>query len=419
MASRPVRRSSHSIDEPLESPAARPSTTSVTLARSEELGHRVRVIAGAEHHHRGRQSVGIVIVVDEDLAPTVVVDEDRRLARHRDRRELVSHADTRQPRLAHRSPIGPVSLRRQSRATRARPRRPCPRPRSLARKGCAQHQDRRSRAPLPSHRHETSPPSRPRRPFDVKPRSRDVTDGMQKAASRAMLRAVGMTDDDWDKPQVAIASSWNEVTPCNMTLRKLAERAKDGRPRARAASRWSSARSPSVRRHLDGSRGHARLARVTRGDHRLGRDRDARRAPRWLRRARRMRQVDPGDADGGGAPRPGQRIRLQRVDPARPARRRQAIDITSVFEAVGACAAGTIDEAELLEVERKACPGEGACGGMFTANTMSSIAEALGMSLPGTASPPAGRRASRSRRPPSRRSGRGDAPARASRRDRS
>jgi dihydroxy-acid dehydratase len=65
-------------------------------------------------------------------------------------------------------------------------------------------------------------------PVDVKPRSRDVTDGMQKAAARAMLRAVGMTDDDWGKPQVAIASAWNEVTPCNMTLRKLAEFAKDG-----------------------------------------------------------------------------------------------------------------------------------------------------------------------------------------------
>ena len=65
-------------------------------------------------------------------------------------------------------------------------------------------------------------------PVDVKPRSRDVTDGMQKAPSRAMLRAVGMGDGDWDKPQVGIASSWNEVTPCNMTLRKLAEHAKVG-----------------------------------------------------------------------------------------------------------------------------------------------------------------------------------------------
>ena len=71
-------------------------------------------------------------------------------------------------------------------------------------------------------------PNAPGTPVDVKPRSRDVTDGMQKAPSRAMLRAVGMGDDDWDKPQVAIASSWNEVTPCNMTLRKLAEHAKAG-----------------------------------------------------------------------------------------------------------------------------------------------------------------------------------------------
>ena len=63
---------------------------------------------------------------------------------------------------------------------------------------------------------------------DIKPRSRDVTDGIQKAASRAMLRAVGLTDDDWEKPQVGIASSWNEITPCNMSLRRLAEAAKDG-----------------------------------------------------------------------------------------------------------------------------------------------------------------------------------------------
>ena len=65
-------------------------------------------------------------------------------------------------------------------------------------------------------------------PVDIKPRSRDVTDGIQKAPARAMLRAVGMGDDDWDKPQVGVASAWNEVTPCNMTLRKLAEQAKDG-----------------------------------------------------------------------------------------------------------------------------------------------------------------------------------------------
>jgi dihydroxy-acid dehydratase len=76
-------------------------------------------------------------------------------------------------------------------------------------------------ADLPTHSTDDTP-------VDIKPRSRDVTDGMQKAPSRAMLRAVGMTDKDWDKPQVAIANAWNEVTPCNMTLRKLAEKAKEG-----------------------------------------------------------------------------------------------------------------------------------------------------------------------------------------------
>ena len=82
-----------------------------------------------------------------------------------------------------------------------------------------------------------------------------------------------------------------------------------------------------------------------------------------------------------------------------------ALDITSVFEAVGACAAGTITEDELLEIERKACPGEGACGGMFTANTMSSIAEALGLSLPGHGVAAGDRRPSRGRRPARRRGG--------------
>ena len=65
-------------------------------------------------------------------------------------------------------------------------------------------------------------------PIDIKPRSRDVTDGIQKAAARAMLRAVGLGDDDWVKPQIGIASAWNEITPCNMSLRRLADQAKAG-----------------------------------------------------------------------------------------------------------------------------------------------------------------------------------------------
>ena len=202
-----------------------------------------------------------------------------------------------------------------------------------------------------------------------------------------MLRAVGMGDGDWDKPQVAIASSWNEVTPCNMTLRKLAEHAKVGVREAGGFPLEFGTITVS-----DGiSMGHEgmRASLVSREViMRLRRDRDARRALRWVRRPRRLRQVDPGMLMAAarldlasvfvynGSTMPGEHNGV-------------ATDITSVFEAVGACAAGTMSEEELHEIEATACPGEGACGGMFTANTMSSIAEALGMSLPGTASPPA------------------------------
>ena len=235
-------------------------------------------------------------------------------------------------------------------------------------------------------------------PVDVKPRSRDVTDGMQKAPARSMLRAIGMTDDDWVKPQVAIASAWNEVTPCNMTLRKLAEHAKDGvratggypmefgtitvsdgismgheGMRASLVSREVITDSVETVMHAERLDGFVGLA---------GCDKSI---PAMLMAAARLDlasvfvyngSIMPGQYNG------------------------RALDITSVFEAVGACAAGTITEDELLEIEKHACPGEGACGGMFTANTMSSIAEALGMSLPGTASPPAidGRRESDARR---------------------
>ncbi len=229
--------------------------------------------------------------------------------------------------------------------------------------------------------------STPNTPVDVKPRSRDVTDGMQKAPSRSMLRAIGMGDDDWEKPQVAIASAWNEVTPCNMTLRKLAEHTKAGifaaggfgmefgtitvsdgismgheGMRASLVSREVITDSVETVMHAERLDGFVGLA---------GCDKSI---PGMLMAAARLDlasvfvyngSIMPGEHNG------------------------KALDITSVFEAVGAHAAGTIDDAELHAIEVKACPGEGACGGMFTANTMSSIAEALGMSLPGSASPPA------------------------------
>jgi dihydroxy-acid dehydratase len=224
-------------------------------------------------------------------------------------------------------------------------------------------------------------------PIDVKPRSRDVTDGNQKAAARAMLRAVGLTDDDWQKPQVGIASAWNEVTPCNMSLRRLAEHAKKGVRDAggvplefgtitvsdgismghegmRASLVSREVITDSVETVVHGERfdGFVGLA---------GCDKSI---PAMLMAAARLNLASvfvyngstmPGHHDG------------------------KNIDITTVFEAIGAVAAGTMSQEELTQIEMSACPGEGACGGMFTANTMSSIAEALGMSLPGTASAPA------------------------------
>jgi dihydroxy-acid dehydratase len=234
-------------------------------------------------------------------------------------------------------------------------------------------------------------------PVDVKPRSRDVTDGDQKAPARAMLRAVGMTAADWVKPQVGIANAWNEVTPCNMTLRKLAEHTKDG---VRAAGGFpmefgTITVSDGISMGHEGMRASLVSREVItdsvetvmhgeRLDGFVGLAGCDKSIPAMLMAAARLDlasvfvyngSIMPGHHNG------------------------KALDITSVFEAVGAHAAGAIDDAELLAIEEKACPGEGACGGMFTANTMSSIAEAIGMSLPGTASPPAidGRRESDAR----------------------
>lgn len=227
----------------------------------------------------------------------------------------------------------------------------------------------------------------PGTPVNVKPRSRDVTDGIQKAASRAMLRAVGLGDDDWVKPQIAIANSWNEVTPCNVSLKRLAARAKIGvrdaggvalefgtitvsdgismgheGMRASLVSREVICDSVETVMHAERFDGFVGLA---------GCDKSI---PAMLMAAARLNL--PSVFVYNGSTLPG-------------VHNGKNIDITTVFEAIGACAAGKMSEDELGEIERQACPGEGACGGMFTANTMSSIAEALGMSLPGSASPPA------------------------------
>jgi dihydroxy-acid dehydratase len=225
-------------------------------------------------------------------------------------------------------------------------------------------------------------------PSPSKPRSFEVTDGPKRAPARAMLRAVGMGDDDWDKPQVGVCSSWNELTPCNMPLDRLAKRAKEG---VRAAGGFplefmTVAVSDGISMGHEGMRASLVSREVIADSVELavhaerldalvtfaGCDKSL---PGMMMAAARLNV--PSVFLYGGSILPG-------VGP-----RGEALDIVSVFEAVGAEAAGTIDRSELDQIERRACPTIGACAGMFTANTMASIGEALGLSLLGSASPPA------------------------------
>ncbi|WP_419919709.1 dihydroxy-acid dehydratase [Candidatus Poriferisocius sp.] len=219
---------------------------------------------------------------------------------------------------------------------------------------------------------------------EMKPRSHEVTDGSGRAPARAMLRAVGMTDDDWNKPQVGVASSWNEVTPCNLPLDRLAKRAKQGvrdaggfplefntiavsdgismgheGMRASLVSREIIADSVEAMMHAERLDAFVSFA---------GCDKSL---PGMLMAAARINL--PSVFVYGGSILPGHH-------------NGRVLDIVSVFEAVGAHAVGDIDSEELDAIERNACPTEGSCAGMFTANTMASIGEALGMSLPGSAS---------------------------------
>jgi len=221
----------------------------------------------------------------------------------------------------------------------------------------------------------------------MKPRSHEVTDGYQRAPARAMLRAVGMTDDDWGKSQVGIASSWNEVTPCNMPLDRLAKGSKEG---VRAAGGFplefnTIAVSDGISMGHEGMRASLVSREIIadsvecvmhaeRFDALVALAGCDKSLPGMLMAAARLNL--PSVFLYGGSILPGNHNGTP-------------LDIVSVFEAVGAFAAGNIDAAELKAIEDKACPTEGSCAGMFTANTMASICEALGMSLPGSASAPA------------------------------
>src|SRR3984893_9664658 len=227
---------------------------------------------------------------------------------------------------------------------------------------------------------------------DMKPRSRDVTDGLEKTAARGMLRAVGMGDDDFAKPQIGVASSWNEITPCNLSLDRLAKAVKDGVFAAGGYPMEFCTISVS-----DGiSMGHegmhfSLVSREVIAD-----------SVETVMQAERF----DGSVLLAGCDKslPGMLMAAARLDLASvflyagsilPGIAKlsdgteREVTIIDAFEAVGACARGLMPREDVDAIERAICPGEGACGGMFTANTMASAAEALGMSLPGSAAPPA------------------------------
>ncbi len=222
---------------------------------------------------------------------------------------------------------------------------------------------------------------------DKRPSSKVVTDGYRRAPARAMLRAVGMEDEDFQKPQVAVASSFNDVTPCNMSLAELTRHAKmgirkaGGYPfefstiavsdgismgfegmKASLVSREIICDSVEAMMHAEGFDAMVTLA---------GCDKSL---PGMLMAAARSNV--PSVFLYGGTILPGHL-------------NGKSIDLVDVFEAVGSYSAGALTDEELSLIERNACPTIGSCGGMFTANTMASVAEALGMSILGSASAPA------------------------------
>src|ERR1700712_5717587 len=220
-----------------------------------------------------------------------------------------------------------------------------------------------------------------------KPHSHIVTDGIERAAARGMLRAVGMGDDDWRKPQIGVASSWNEITPCNLSLDRLAQRAKDG---VRGADGFpmefgTISVSDGISMGHDGMH-YSLVSREVIADS--------------VETVFRAEGLDGGVLLAGcDKSLPGMLMAAARLDVAAvflyagstlPGKLHgNDVTIIDAFEGVGACLAGRITREELTEIEKAICPGEGACGGMYTANTMASAAEALGMSLTGSAAPPA------------------------------
>jgi dihydroxy-acid dehydratase len=221
----------------------------------------------------------------------------------------------------------------------------------------------------------------------MKPRSHVVTDGMERAPQRGLLRAVGMGDEDWVKPQIGIASSWNEITPCNMSLDRLAKASKEGVLAAGGFPMQFGTISVS-----DGiSMGHEGMHFSL-----VSREIIADSVETVMNAERFDGMVTFAGCDKSL---PGMMMAAARLDVASvfvyagstlPGQvDGKDVTIIDAFEAVGACARGLITKDRVDQIERAICPGEGACGGMYTANTMAAIGEALGLSLPGSAAPPA------------------------------
>jgi len=226
---------------------------------------------------------------------------------------------------------------------------------------------------------------------EMKPRSWEVTDGLERTAARGMLRAVGMGDEDWAKPQIGIASSWNDITPCNMPLERLAKAAREGVFEGGGYPLQFGTISVS-----DGiSMGHEGMHFSL-----VSREIIADSVEAVMQAERLDGMVTFAGCDKSL---PGMLMAAARIDVANvfvyagsilPGNvtlsdgSNRDVTIIDAFEAVGACARGLMSEDDVDRIERAICPGEGACGGMYTANTMASAAEAMGMSLPGSASPP-------------------------------
>jgi dihydroxy-acid dehydratase len=220
-----------------------------------------------------------------------------------------------------------------------------------------------------------------------RPRSGPLTTGPSRAGARAMLRAVGLSEEDLERPQVAVASSWNEVTPCNVHLNGLAAAAKEGVRQAGAVPLefGTIAVSDGISMGSEGMKASLVSREVIADSVEL------------------MVNAEQFDAmvtiAGCDKSLPGMLMACARLDiPAAflyggtilPGwSHGRSLTIQDVFEAVGEHSAGNLSDADLLAVERAACPGAGSCAGMYTANTMSACAEALGMTLPGEASAPA------------------------------